>query len=75
MTLAERTQSCLRQMAEHAEVGDEEWLRWFAEYLGLKGEECPDWASKYQNIQVWWARGREDREVLLGLQSIQDAQN
>ena len=74
MTLAERTQSCLRQMADLAEAGDEDWLYWYAEYCGLRGEPEPlEWGQDGR-VREWWVRGRDDREVLRGLEAVQHDQ-
>ena len=75
MTLAERTHSCLLRMIDAAKTDDDEWSCYWAEFLGLTGQPVPTGYEKDERIQSWWARGREDREVLLGLQSVEDAQN
>ena len=74
MRLAERTQACMRQMANLAEAESDEWLCYWAEYLGLTGQPAPTGCEGDERIQRWYERGREDRDVLLGLQSVTDAQ-
>ena len=70
MTLADRTQSCLRHMADLAEAGDEDWLCWYSELCGLRGEQAPlEWGAN-ERVHAWWARGREDRAVLLGVEEV-----
>ena len=74
MTLSERSQSCLRRMADLAEVGSGEWEYYFAEYSGLTGKPLPTGYELDERLTAWYERGREDRAVLLGLQSVEDAQ-
>ena len=66
MTLSERTDYCLRCMADLAAAGDEDWLCWYAEYCGLRGERQPlEWRQDARLREIGRASCRERVYVLV----------